>query len=187
MRSLPFFLLCGVFATAPCHGAINILIEPNALGGTQFTITQSSPGPVLSVTNVYGYAAGLDLPLSLFTAAVIGTPSSIVGAFPTPLGTLSEVYSSQTFSLSALELNSSAAYIMFTPLFEVSPYSTAQFEVTTSSPVDTPISPEAFNPGTHAISSLIFGTVTVTVIPEPSSAALIAGAGLTLLRRRRSL
>jgi hypothetical protein len=39
--------------------------------------------------------------------------------------------------------------------------------------------------GVHTIEDSFFGTVTVTVIPEPSGMVLAAAGGLPLLRRRR--
>ena len=47
------------------------------------------------------------------------------------------------------------------------------------------IAPEALVPGTHAVSSVLFGSVTVTVVPEPGSAGLLAAAALLAGLRRR--
>ena len=183
-KTLPF-LLTGILLTAPANAAVSILIQPDAIGGTVFTITQTAPNPIVGVNGIAGYVSGVDLPLSMFNIADAGSGSAIQGTFPTPLGSATEQSTSQSFSLAGLHIGDTAAWIAFAPVFTFGGQSTIQFEIDAPVPVATPISPDALNPGVHAVSSILFGNVTVTVIPEPSVFGFAACGALALFGRGR--
>jgi hypothetical protein len=170
------------------HGlaAVSILIEPTLSGGTLFTITQTEANPALAVSGLSGYALGMDLPLAMFD--IPGGGSGVSGTFPASLGTVTETVTGQTFQLTGLQIGSGETYalLLFNPIYLTSGQSSAQFSVSQPTPVETSISPLALVPGTHSTSSVLFGTVTVTVVPEPSVLAFLPGMALPLLKRRRS-
>jgi len=184
MKNLSF-LLGAILLVAPANAAVSVLIQPDAIGGTLFTITQTAPNPLLGVGGITGYVSGVDLPLSMFNIANSGPGSAIQGTFPTPLGSATEQSTSQSFSLAGLYIGDTAAWIAFAPVFTFGGQSTIQFEIDVPVPVATPISPAALNPGVHTVSSILFGNVTVTVIPEPSVFGFAACGALALLRRGR--
>ena len=184
-KTLPF-LLTGILLTAPANAAVSILIQPDAIGGTLFTITQTAPNPIVGVgASIAGYISGLDLPTGMFNVANSGPGSAIQGTFPTPLGSATEQSTSQSFSLAGLHIGDTAAWIAFAPVFTFGGQSTIQFEIDAPVPVATPISPDALNPGVHTVSSILFGNVTVTVIPEPSVFGFAACGALALFGRGR--
>jgi hypothetical protein len=61
-----------------------------------------------------------------------------------------------------------------------------QFDLLSGAPGILGISPDALVEGTHLIGSPLFGTVTVNVIPEPTSVSLVFLGSLLLTRRQRN-
>lgn len=187
MKFLPSLAAALVLA-APAHAAVSILIEPSLSGGTVFTITQTSPNPILGIGGLSGYVLGMDLPVSIFNIPGSGS-SAISGTFPTVLGTVTEDFTHQSFQLTGLFIGGGGtapyALLTFAPIYLTSGQPSARFDVTQAVPVETSISPDALAAGTHSVNSLLFGTVTVTVIPEPSASAIFTLASLPLFRRRR--
>ncbi len=183
-KASPLFF-CGMLLASRADAAISILIEPDGTGATVFTINQTSPNPLLNVAGITGYALGIDLPLSMFNISSPVQSSAISGNFATPLGNATESYGGQRFSIAGLHIDEITAYLAFSPIFILSSQSSAQFVVEAPLPVTTTLSPDALNAGTHSVNSVLFGTVTVTVVPEPSTLTLTAAIAPALLWRRR--
>lgn len=189
--NLPQLLTFLTLGTAPVQAAISILVEPGVPGTSIFTVTETAPNPLLNVANVSGYVLGMDLPTSMFNIPGLGGGSSsdIEGDLTSSIATITEVFSNQSFLFKHLVVSadSGPSILYFDPIFligGVGPTS-LQFEVTSLGPVATNIGFEALNAGVHSVDSTIFGSVMVTVVPEPSSAILIAAAAIPLLSRRR--
>ncbi len=178
-------VFCGMLLASRADAAVSILIQPDGAGATVFTITQTAPNPLLNVAGITGYALGIDLPLSIFSISSPVQSSAISGNFATPLGNVTESYGGQQFSIAGLHIDEVAAYLAFSPIFILSSQSSAQFVVDAPVPVTTAISPDALRAGTHSVGSVLFGTVTVTVVPEPSPLALTTAITPALLWRRR--
>ncbi len=177
-------LLAALALSGPARAAVSIVIEPSSSGGTVFTITQTAENPVLPLSGVTGYALGMALPPSIFNIPGSGT---ISGGFPTSLGTVTEILTNQSFQLRGLQIGpgESHAILEFLPIYLTSSQTTAQFTVTQPAPVETSISPEALVAGVHTVSDALFGTVTVTVVPEAATSAFLPLVAFGLFKRRR--
>ena len=185
-------LLCLVLLSAPCRAAVSILIGPGTTPETTtFTVTQTSASPLLDVSGISGYVLAMSIPTSMFNIPGLdpGTSSDIYGDLIAPVATITEFFSGQSYLLKKIFISSDpleASYLGFDTVFVVPDGATSlRFDVTTAGPVETNISLEALHPGVHVIEDPLFGTVTVTVVPEPGSLALLALPALTLLARRR--
>jgi len=191
MRPVKIFL-CLFLLSVPCQAAISILVEPGSTTGTTFlTVTQTSASPLLDVSGISGYAIAMSIPTSMFNIPGLGsgTSSDIYGDLLVSVATITEVFSGQTFSLSKILISSDPlepSFLGFDPVFII-PSGTAslRFDAATTGPMETNISLAALHTGVHSIEDPLFGTITVTVVPEASSLALVALPGLALLSRRR--
>ncbi len=186
-------LLPAVIAASLCpsaFAAISILIEPDSSGGTVFSFSQTAPNPTLNVSGISGYALGIDLPFGMFHPDVYRDSSSIIsGDFPSPLGTVTEVFSGRSFLIAGLFIQPSepaGAVLTFDPIHLIGGVSSVRFELSGEPGAATAISPDALIPGVHTVNSTLFGTVTVTVVPEPSLAIYLTAALLPFVLRRRT-
>ncbi len=187
------FLPAAIAAALLCNSAqaaISILIEPDSAGGTVFTFAETSPSPTLNVSGISGYVLGIDLPIGMFHPDVYGSGSSAIsGDFPSPLGTVTETFSGQSFLISGLFIRPSepaGAVLTFDPIHIIGGVSGVRFELSGEPSATTNISPDALIPGVHTVNSTLFGTVTVTVVPEPSLAIYLTAALLPFALRRRT-
>ncbi len=175
-----------------CHAAVSILIEPGATPGTTlFTVTQTSPSPVLAVSGISGYASGMSIPTAMFNIPGMGPGLStdVLGILSNSLATITEFYSGQTFQLDHLRVasNGGPSLLGFDHLFTLPtghPY--VRFDVDSPAPVEINIAYEGLVPGVYTMGDTLFGSITYTVIPEPSSLVLAAVASTILLGRRRT-
>ena len=176
-----------VFCTTPLQAAVSILIESGAPGTSVFTITQTAPNPLYNVVGIGGYASGMSLPTSMFNIPDLGSGGDIMGDLLPSVATIREIFSNRSYQLTGLVISSdgSPSLLRFNQLYTLGGASHFQFSVTTSAPVVTNIPMEALYPGVHTISDTLFGLITVTVVPEPGSLALFAGAAIPFAMRRR--
>lgn len=191
--------VCLSLIVAPCHAAVSILVEPGSTSSTTFfTVTQTSPNPLLNVGGIVGYASGIEVPTAMFAVGGSNSPvTDIFGVFGASIATVTESVSGETFSLTGVRIvndPSLPSAFGFDRLSLLSQGTSAiQFEMASSGAVETSIPASALNPGTYTIEDVLFGTVTVTVLPESFTAVpepsglVLFGAGTCLLvaRRRR--
>jgi hypothetical protein len=191
MKSLKilFFL---VLLASPSRAALSILIQPGPIADTTFfTVTQTSPSPVLNVSGIGGYVSGISIPTSMFQISSSGSAASsdIQGDLSDSLATITEVFSGQTFLLNRLRVSadpSAPSSLWFDRPYTVPVGATSlRFDVTPAGTVGINISYEALVPGFHTINDVAFGAVNVTVIPETSTCAFLAVAVLPRFRRKR--
>lgn len=191
---IPSFLLASASLILPCKGAVSILVQPGVAAETTFyTVTQSSPSPSVNVSGLSGYSFGMLLPTVMFNVASFepGYSSDIFGELLSPIASVREAYSGQSFLLSKLWVRIDPgmnSLLGFDRLFTIPiGASTLRFDVESLGPVELNIAYEALQPGVHVVNDTLFGQITVTVIPEPMTGMLaLAAAGLCLRRRRRA-
>ncbi len=181
-----------VLIPAPCQAAVSILIQPGPSPGTAvFTLTQTSPSPVVDVSGITGYSQGISLPTSMFNFPALdpGHSSDVFGDLVSSVGTITEAFSGEMFELTKLRISSDPfvdSLLGFDRLFTVPiGAGSLRFDVETAGEVVLNIAFEALHPGVHLTDDLLFGTVTVTVIPEPSAGALLLLAAGFSWRRKR--
>lgn len=186
-------LFCLILSCVPCHGAISILVQRgNTSGTTIFTVTQTSANPLLNVSGISGYVSGMSLPTSMFDIPGFpGGSSDIYGDLNVPVATVTEIFSNQAFLINKLKVSadpSLPSLLGFDHVFTIpSLSSSVQFAAESVGPVEVNISFDALAPGIHQVQDTVFGTVTVTVVPEPAG-ILTAFSGLAaglMIRRRR--
>jgi MYXO-CTERM domain-containing protein len=110
-----------------------------------------------------------------------------VGVFPAIVRVM-EVGGGSEYDVVSLLIGANGGYASFgfDRAFVSGPGQTmARLTLVPSGPGSLGIAPEALVPGTHVVSSVLFGTVTVTVVPEQGSAGLLVVAALLAGRRRR--
>jgi hypothetical protein len=183
-------LVVTLVAMLPCRAAVSILITPGSTPDTSvFTITQTAPAPVLPVAGTVGYVAGIALPTAMFDIPGSGSSSDIFGDLSAPVGTVTELSSGEMFQLSKLQISSDpsrASVLGFDRPFII-PIGAGQvrFALANSGPVEVNVSFLALRQGIHSIQDTAFGPVTVTIVPEPSTALLLVPALAAVRRRRR--
>jgi hypothetical protein len=186
---------CLILLTATSQAAIHILIEPSGPDTSVFTVTETGSNPLIDLTGISGYSMGMELPKSMFNIPDFpsfggdDSPiSPIYGELTSSVATVSEIFSGQSFRLDRIIIpfNSSPSLLLFSSLFTGGGTS-VRFRATSLGPVVTNISFQALSPGVHHIDSFFFESVTVTVVPEPSTFTFIAAACLPLLLRRRKM
>ena len=182
------------FIATPCRAAVSILVQPGSTSEkTFFTVTQTSPSPLLEVSGLPGYALAVSIPTAIFNIPDFGEGSSsdIHGGLGASIATIRESISGQTFSVTGLLVSANpslASMLGFDHLFTFpTGFSSVRFEVESAGAIETNIPIYVLNPGVYSIEDTLFGTVTVTVVPEPSGTALLAsGMALLAARRRRT-
>lgn len=191
MKSL---LLLTFLLAIPAQAAVSILIQPGPTPETTlFTLTQTSPPLTLTVAGLSGYASGMAIPTAMFNIPGLGAgfSSDITGPLGNSLATINETFSGQSFQLDRLRVSSNSAVaslLEFNSLFVIPNFAASiRFEAISAGPVPTNISYDALFPGTYSTEDTLFGTVTVTVIPEPSGALLLALTSIAFLGRRKRL
>lgn len=192
--SIPKVLLISASLVLPCKAAVSILVQPGTVPDTTiFTVTQTSPSPSVNVSGVSGYVFGMRLPTSMFNIPDLdpGYSSDVFGNLISPIASVTETYSGQSFLLSKLWVRADPgvdSLLGFDRDFTFSTQAgTLLFDVESLGPVELNIAYEALQPGVHVVDDLLFGTITVTVIPEPATGALaLVAAGLCLSGRRRT-
>lgn len=185
-------LLAWFLIAAPCNAAVSILIEPGTNSSkTFFTVTQTSPGPILAVSGLSGYASAMSIPTAIFSiGAGSEVTSDIYGGLGASIATITESVSGQTFSLTGIQISANPSLpslLGFNRLFTLpTGFSTVQFEAQTAGPVETNIPLFVLNPGVYTVEDTLFDTVTVTVVPELSGLALLAASvSIGAIGRRR--
>lgn len=170
--------------------AITITITPDNIGGTTFAFSQTTTNPSFLIADVQGSGFSIALPPSIFDQAVIGNSGTpIFGFFNPILATFTDSGSGFNYDVRFLLIG---ANFLFAELQFDRPFSAApsqiegQMVLLPGAPVTSTISPTALVPGTHTVGSSLFDTVTVIVIPEPSSLSLLIVSTLFLTRRHRN-
>ena len=186
-------LFLSLLLAVSSEAAISILIQPGSTADTTFfTVTQTAQNPTANVSGLSGYVMGMSIPTSMFNIPNLGPEisSDVWGSFVTAIGTVTDFYSGQTLSLNQLLISSNPAAVSVLGSQSIltipTGYSQLRFEVTSAGPVETQISYSALVPGVHTATDTLFGEVTVTVVPEPSSLVLGLAAVPLLGGRRRS-
>lgn len=190
--SIPKALLISASLVLPCKAAVSILVQPGTIPDTTlYTVTQTSASPSVNVSGVSGYVFGMRLPTSMFNIPDLdpGYSSDVFGNLISPIASVTETYSGQSFLLSKLWVRADPgmdSLLGFDRDFTFSTQAgTLLFDVESLGSVELNIAYEALQPGVHVVDDLLFGTITVTVIPEPATGTLaLAAAGLWLRRRR---
>ncbi|RYD80772.1 MAG: PEP-CTERM sorting domain-containing protein [Verrucomicrobiaceae bacterium] len=188
LRISAMLVLLGI----PSQAALSIVIEPGSTPDTTiFTVTQTSPSPLLDVAGMSGYAMGMSIPTAIFNVPGLGPGLStdIYGILSNPVTVVTEFYSGQTFLLNQLRVSSdlsSPSLLGFDHLFTIpSGNPSLRFDVAPAAPAEINISYQAFHPGTYTSADTLFGAITITVIPEPSVLLLLGSAVVPLVFRRR--
>jgi hypothetical protein len=171
------------------EGAITMLVVPDGVGGTRYTFEEVSPNPLVPVSVALSSGFRMELPPGMFVASGPGSggASDIVGVFPA-IARVREVGGGSEYDVVSLLIGVDGDYASFgfDRAFVSGPGETmARLTLVPGGPGSLGIAPEALVPGTHVVSSVLFGTVTVTVVPEPGSAGLLVVAALLAGRRRR--
>jgi len=185
IRSILLLALSSKMASA----AITITIVPDNIGGTTFAFSQTTANPTFPIGNAQGSGFSIALPPSIFNPVVIGNTGTPISGFLNPiLATFTDSGSGFNYDVAFLLISSnfSFAELQFDRLFSAAPNQTeGRLDLLPGSPVASTISPTALVPGTHTIGSSLFDTVTVIVIPEPTSLSLLVISTLLLARRHR--
>jgi hypothetical protein len=173
---------------AESEAAVAMVVVPDGVGGTRYTFEEVSANPVVTVSMVLSSGFRMELPPGMFVASGPGSggASDIVGVFPA-IARVREVGGGSEYDVVSLLIGANGGYASFgfDRAFVPGPgQSDARFALVPGAPGSLGIAPEALVPGTHVVSSVLFGSVTVTVVPEPGSAGLLAVAALMALRRR---
>lgn len=185
IRNLILFSVCSLSADA----AITITIAPDGLGGTTYTFSQTSPNPAIAVALASSSGARLDLPPAMFDPILLGGggSSDITGSFDM-IARFRDVGSGFSYDVVGLLVSNTLSYASFgfnRPFTQAPGQTNVQFDLLPGAPGVLGISPDALVEGTHSIGSPLFGTVTVNVIPEPTSVSLVILGSLMLSRRER--
>jgi hypothetical protein len=173
--------------------AITITIAPDGSGGTTFIFSQTTDNPNFPISNASGGGFYLELPPSIFSPSLIGgggqlSPIATARNLSPILATFIDAGSGFSYDVSFLVIGSDLSYGAFG--FD-RPFSAAQgqmegrLDLVEGSAVSSETSPAELVLGTRTISSSLFGTVTVNVIPEPTSSLLVVLSSLLLSRRHR--
>lgn len=172
--------------SATARAAITITISPDGSGGTLFAFAQPTANPVVPVALVSA-GAFLGLPPGMFDPSLYNPAAGeISGSFPA-LAQFRDVNAGVGYNVTGLLISLTFARFTFDREFTPgSNQSEVQFVLQPQAPGQSTIAPEALVPGTHTISSALFGTVTVTVVPEPTGLLWLSAAALWLQRRRRT-
>ncbi len=186
---LPRLFLLPILASA-ADAALTITIAPDGAGGTTYSFSQPALIPPLPVAQVLSSSFRLELPPGMFDPEVVGGPGSseTSGTFDL-IARFQDVRSGFIYDVTGLRIAAdlSSASFEFDRAFLQAPGQTfSQFLLTPGPPGVLPIAPEALVEGSHSIGSLLFGTVTVNVVPEPSSFSLVLLGSVALMRRRRT-
>ncbi len=173
---------------AESEAAVAMVVVPDGVGGTRYTFEEVSANPLVPVSMVLSSGFRMELPPGMFVASGPGSggASDIVGVFPA-IARVRETGSGGAYDVVSLLIGADGGYASFgfDRAFVPGPgQSEARFALVPGAPGSLGIAPEALVPGTHVVSSVLFGSVTVTVVPEPGSAGLLAVAVLMALRRR---
>ena len=191
---LLWFLPSVLFLSLPARAAVTIIVQPGPTAGTTLiTLTQTSPPITLDVAGLSGFASGISIPNSMFNIPGLGPgeSSDIFGNLANPLATVTEAFSGQSFQLSKLQVSANPSIpslLGFDSVFVIpSGASSIRFEAVSAGPVPTNIGYAVLVPGIHSVEDTLFGTVTVTVIPEASTCLLLAATLIpSIIRRKRS-
>jgi hypothetical protein len=188
--TLRILSVLGIFwlGIAQAGAAIAMVVVPDGVGGTRYTFEEVSANPLVPVSMVLSSGFRMELPPGMFVASGPGSggASDIVGVFPA-IARVRETGSGGAYDVVSLLIGADGTHASFgfDRAFASGPgQSEARFALVPGAPGSLGIAPEALVPGTHVVSSVLFGSVTVTVVPEPGSAGLLAAAVLIGLRRR---
>jgi hypothetical protein len=183
---LLFALSCNLVSAA-----ISITIAPNGSGGTTFQFNETTANPNFPIANASGAGFRIELPPSMFSPLIIaggGTIGEISGYMNPIVATFTDGISGFSYEADFLSIGGDLSYGYFDfdrPFSPAQGQTEGRMDLVEGAAVTSTISPDALVMGTHTISSSLFGTVTVNVIPEPTSVLLVALSSLLLLRRNR--
>ncbi len=185
IQRLILFSVCSLSADA----AITITITPDDLGGTTYTFVQTSPNPTIAVALASSGGVQIDLPPGMFDPMILGGggTSDIYGNFDM-IARFQDVGSGFLYNVVELLISNTLSYASFgfsRPFTQAPGQTNVQFHLLSGAPGVLGISPDALVEGTHLIGSPLFGTVTVNVIPEPTSVSLVFLGSLLLTSRQR--
>ena len=170
--------------------AITITITPDNIGGTTFAFSQTTTNPSFPIADVQGGGFSIVLPPSIFNPAAIGNSGTPISGFLNPIfATFTDSGSGFNYDVDFLLIGANFLFaeLRFDRLFSAAPGQIeGQLALLPGAPVTSTISPMALVPGTHTIGSSLFDTVTVVVIPEPTSLSLLLMGTLLLARRHRN-
>ena len=180
-------ILAGGLLTA--EAAVTITIAPDDLGGMTFAFRQTAANPTISVETVMTTGVRMELPPGMFSQAVFGGPAytDISGGFNV-LAQFRDLNSRASYDIVQLNISNVLSYASFEfrqPFGVRGGQTQVQFDLFSNTPGALNVSPDALVAGTHSISSVLFGTVTVNVIPEPVSLGLLLLGLVSLTKRRR--
>jgi len=173
--------------------AITITITPNGAGGTTFLFSQTSPSPNFSVSDVADGVLYIELPPSIFGPSVIPSynpflPITTIQVLNPILATFIDASSGFTYDVGSLVIRndlSNAAFGFNSPFSAAEGQTEGRLDLVGGLVVDAGPTPAGLVLGTRTISSRLFGTVTVNVIPEPTSVFLVLLSSVLLARRHR--
>jgi hypothetical protein len=186
LRSILLLALSSKMASA----AITITITPDSIGGTTFAFSQTTANPTFPIGSAQGSGFAIALPPSIFNIAVIGNSGTPIAGYLNPIfATFTDSGSGFNYDVDFLLIGANFAFaeLHFDRPFSAGPSQIeGQMALLTGAPVTSTISPAALVPGTHTIGSSLFDTVTVIVVPEPTSLSLLLISTLLLASRHRS-
>lgn len=172
--------------------AVSIVIQPGSTPDTTFfTVTQTAQNPTANVTSLSGYVMGMSIPTSMFNIPNLGPgySSDVWGSFMNSLGSVTDFYSGQTLTLDRFRISSNPSQVSLlgsqSILIIPTGHSSLRLELTSTGPVETQIAYAALVPGVHTATDTLFGEITVTVVPEPSTFAFVLLSALPLFARER--
>ncbi len=170
--------------------ALTITIAPDGTGSTTYSFNQPASNPTLPTAQVLSSSFRLELPPGMFAPIVAGGPGSsdTFGIFDL-IARFQDAGSGFFYDVTGLQLAAdlSSAFFGFDRAFSQAPGQTSsQFVLTPGPPGVLQIAPEALVEGSYSNGSLLFGTVTVNVVPEPSVLSLLLLSTAALMGRRRT-
>ena len=171
------------------EAAITITVAPDDLGGMTFAFRQTAANPQMSVDMAVANGLRMELPPGMFSQAILNGPAStdIYGSFPT-IAQFRDLNSRASYDITRMTLSNTLSYAFFEflqPLGVRGGQTQMQLDLFSETLDALRIAPSALVEGTHSIGSALFGTVTVNVIPEPTSLGLLLLGLVTFTQRRR--
>ena len=177
------------------NAALTITITPNGAGGSTFLFSQTSASPSFTISDVSNGVLYIELPPSMFGPSVIPSynpflPTTTIQILNPILASFIDASSGLTYDVGFLAIRddlSTAAFGFNSPFSAAEGQTEGRLDLVRGLAVDTGPTPAGLVLGAHTVSSTLFGTVTVNVIPEPTSVCLVLLSSFLLARRYRRL